>query len=277
MKVGVIALLRHRAKVIYYTNREIWDWCFHAFQVPNRQNSNLLAINLAPYQPNKAKSDPDFIEDVREALRTAKKDTTVTGQGYRDLDIRFNDYLFLVKPPPETLFETKFGTILTGDEYRSKVFVKGIFVEQRGADNPPCLTYGVNFNKVALDRDRRSLMTESQVAKTLSEMWNDLIERDQGMSVDKYLELLIGNQDSLETLKAGGFISKVSAKKLFEKLESISLPDTFFFNGEDKNIAEVILLTLQANSRLFVSSKIVCNANQSRSPENSTKSCSNTI
>src|SRR5271155_3378877 len=114
MKVGIIALLRHRAKVIYYTNREIWDWCFHDFPDPNGQISNLLAINLAPYQPNKAKSDPNIIEDVREARRTAKKDTTVIVQGYRDLGIRFNDYLFLVNPPPETLFETKLGTILTG-------------------------------------------------------------------------------------------------------------------------------------------------------------------
>jgi hypothetical protein len=169
------------------------------------------------------------------------------------------------------------GTILTGDEYGSKIFVKGIFVERRGLNNPPGLTYGVNFNKVALDRDRRSLMTESQVAKTLSEMWNDLIERDQGMSVDKYMELLIGDQNSLETLEAVGFISKISAKKIFEKLRSMFSPETFFFNGEDKNIAEVILLTLQANSRLFVSSKIVYNANQSRFPQNSTKSCSNTI
>ena|SRR5271154_1920550 len=277
MKVGIIALLRYRAKVTYYTNREIWDWCFHDFQDPNGQISNLLTINLAPYQPNKAKSDTEITEDVREARRTAKKDTTVIVQGYRDLDIRFNDYLFLVNPPPETLFETKLGTILTGDEYGSKIFVKGIFVERRGLNNPPGLTYGVNFNKVALDRDRRSLMTESQVAKTLSEMWNDLIERDQGISVDKYMELLIGNQNSLETLEAVGFISKISAKKLFEKLRSVFSPETFFFNGEDKNIAEVILVTLQANSRLFVSSKIVCNAHQSRSPENSTKSCSNTI
>lgn len=277
MKVGIIALLRHRAKVTYYTNREIWNWCFHDFQDPNGLISNLLTINLAPYQPNKAKSDTSITEDVREARRAAKKDTTVIVQGYWDLDIRFNDYLFLVNPPPETLFETKLGTILTGDEYGSKIFVKGIFVERRGLNNPPGLTYGVNFNKVALDRDRRSLMTESQVAKTLSEMWNDLIERDQGMSVDKYMELLIGDQNSLETLEAVGFISKISAKKIFEKLRSMFSPETFFFNGEDKNIAEVILLTLQANSRLFVSSKIVYNANQSRFPQNSTKSCSNTI
>src|SRR5277367_289006 len=277
MKVGIIALLRYRAKVTYYTNREIWDWCFHDFQDSDGDISNLLTINLAPYQPNKAKKDPMITEDVRVARRTAKKDTTVIVQGYRDLDIRFNDYLFLVNPPPDTLFETKLGTILTGDEYRSKIFVKGIFVEQRGANNPPGLVYGVNFNKVALDRDRRSLMTESQVAETLSEIWNDLIERDQGMSVDNYLELLMGNQDSLETLKADDFIHEISAKKLFEKLKSMFSPETFFFNGEDKNIAEVILLTLQANSRLFVSSKIVYNANQSRSPEDCMKSSSNTI
>ena len=240
MKVGIIALLRHRAKVSYYTNREIWDWCFHDFEDPNGQISNLLTIKLAPYQPKKAKLDTFITEDTREARRTAKKDTTVIVQGYYDLDIRFNDYLFLVNPLPETLLETKFGSILTGNDYRFKIFVKGIYVDQRDTLNPPILAYGVNFSKVALDRDRRSVMTESQAAKTLSEMWNDLIERDQGNSVEKYLELLVGDRATLETLEAGAYITEASGKKLFEKLKSNFPPGTFFFNAEDKNIAEVI-------------------------------------
>ena len=177
---------RHGAEVTYYMNREIWKWCFHDFVDPNGQVSKLLSINLTPYQLKLAEADTTINEDVRAARRTAYKDRTVIVQGYWDLDIRFNDYLLLVNPPPETLFQTNSGTILTGDDYRSKIFVKGIFVEQRRANNPPSLTYGVNFSSVVLDRDRRSLITESRSAKTFSEIWNDLIEREQGNSVDKY-------------------------------------------------------------------------------------------
>src|SRR5208282_4752897 len=100
MKVGIIALLRHYVKVAYYTNKEIWDWCFHDYEDLNGQVSKLLTIELHPSQPRKAKDDPYINEDVRGARQTAKKDTTVIVQGWRDLNIRFNDYLFLVNPPP---------------------------------------------------------------------------------------------------------------------------------------------------------------------------------
>lgn len=277
MKVGIIALLRHLAQVTYYTNKEIWDWGFHNFQDPEGQISKMLAIKLAPYQPNKAKLDLTITGDTRAARKMAKKDTTVIVQGWRDLNIRFNDYLFLVNPPAETLLETKLGTILTGDDYRFKIFVKGIFVEKRDDQNPPILAYGVNFSKAALDRDRRSLITESQAAKTLCGMWNDLIERSQGSSAEKYLELLLQDKDTLETLEASGYIKKTSAGKIFEQLKSKYSPETFFYNSTDKNVAEVIPSDSIADTRRFVSSKTVYSGHQSRSPEDYTKSSSSTL
>jgi hypothetical protein len=254
MKVGIIALLRHHIKVAYYTNKEIWDWCFHNYEDLNGQISKLLTIELHPSHPRKANNDPNINRDVREARKTAKKDTTVIVQGWRDLDIRFNDYLFLINPPPETLLKTNLGTILTGNDYRTKIFVKGIFVEERGLDDPPPLLYGVNFSKVALDRDRRSLMTGSQVANTLSEMWNDLIERDQEDSVERYLKLLLGKDNTLETLQATAHITKLSAEKLLLKLKSSFRPETFFYNSEDNDVAEVPPYNFLhiANGRQFV-------------------------
>ena len=124
--------------------------------------------------------------------------------------------------------KTTLGTILTGDEYKTKIFVKGIFVEERGIRDPPALAFGVDFSKVALDRDRRSLMTGSQVALTLAEMWDTLISEDQGTSVEKYLKLMLSKDDYLETLNAKACISRVAAQKLFEKLRSFILSRDIF-------------------------------------------------
>ena len=242
MKVGIIALLRQGFEVTYFTNKEIWDWRFHDYNDPNGVVvSDLLTIELSPCSPRKAMIDPLISDNIREARKVAHKDTTVIVQGSHELNININDYLFLVNPPSETLLKTALGTILTSDEYKSKIFVKGIFVEERGIRNPPALAFGVDFNKITRDRDRRSLITGSQIALTLAEMWNTSISEDQGTSVEKYLKLMLSNDDYLETVKAEECISQVVAEKLFEKLRTSFSMETFFYNREDADVSKVSL------------------------------------
>lgn len=261
MKVGIIALLRQNINVTYFTNKEIWDWCFHKYpDLEGGVTPSLLSIELHPSRPRKAKKDPHISEDVREARRVSKKDTTVIVQGYEELDLEFNDYLFLVNPPSGSILKTDLGTVLTSDDYRNKIFVKGIFVEERGIRDPPPLIYGVDFSKVALDRDRRSLMTGAQVASTLAEIWTDLILKDNGTaSAELYLTLLLAKDNSLETLEAKNCITRIAAEKLYKVLRSLYSPDTFFYNAEDTNLTEVYVHRLSGlnldcsnNSRLFV-------------------------
>jgi len=238
MKVGIIALLRRHINVTYYTNNEIWEWIFHDWSDPDRQTSSLLTVYLHPCQPKKAMQDPTLSQDVREARRTARRNTTVIVQAKRSLDINFNDYLFLISPPPGTDLTTNLGSILTDAAYRSKIFVKGIFVEERGISDPPPLRYGVDFGKVVLDRDRRNLLTRSQVANTLTEMWDGLISRDQGDAAKGYLEMLLEKNETLETLNARTNLRQVCAEKLFKELRSL-VPGKFFYNAEDVEPTEV--------------------------------------
>ena len=86
MKVGIIALIRQGFKVNYYTNKEIWNWCFKDYMEPNGEVvSDLLTIDLSPYQPRKARTDPLISDDVREARKVANKDTTVIVAGQREI------------------------------------------------------------------------------------------------------------------------------------------------------------------------------------------------
>lgn len=264
MKVGIIALLRHNINVTYYTNKEIWDWCFHNYPDPDGGIiPGLLSINLSQHEPGKAKTNDDLSEDVKEARRASKTDTTVIVQAHQHLDIDFSDYLFLVNPPAETLLKTDLGTILIGDKYRSKIFVKGIFVEKRGTTDPPALIYGVDFSKAPLDRDRRSLMSGKQVASTLARIWNELIIKDNGDAAAKrYLKLLLAEDNYLETLQAKDYLSCVSAIKVHEALRSLHSEDSFFYNAEDINVPE-------AYSHISVRANIDCSYNSRLSFTNS--------
>ena len=237
LKIGIIALLRNRIGVTYYTNREVWKFIFSNFNIVTAGTSNLLAVNLDRTHPNLAKADKNVHEDTRDAHRSAHKDTTVIVQGQRDLDIQFSDYLFLVRPPPQTILRTDRGMILTGEDHCRKIFVKSILVDE--IDSPPLLAYGVNFDKAKVNRDRRSLMRESKLTKELSKIWNNLIENDVGGAVEMYLKLLLEKDVFLETMEASDYITQTSAEKLWEKLTAMFLPETFFYDSEDKDVAQV--------------------------------------
>jgi len=238
MKVGIIALLRRNFRVTYYTNKEIWDWCFDKHYTADDKFSELLTVVLSPYRPRIAKTDPHISSDVRQARITAHKDTTVLVKAPKDREfiIDFSDYLFLIKPSEEGCMNTKLGTVLITKKYRSKIFVKEMFVEDR--KDRPCLYYGINFSRAALDRDRRSTMSDSEAQRTIATIWNRLIEKEQGNAVQQYLELLLEKEDHLETLEAKNCVSKTTAEKLLELLKKLH-PNGFFYSSEDPDPTEV--------------------------------------
>ena len=91
MKVGIIALLHEGIKVTYFTNREIWNWCFRKYPEPDGGKSNNLTIILDRHRPILVKRDRTISDDEREVCTVTDRNTT----GYEEIDIKFNDYLFL--------------------------------------------------------------------------------------------------------------------------------------------------------------------------------------
>jgi hypothetical protein len=239
MKVGIIGLLRHGAQVRSYTSKQIWEWKFENGVYRNR----LLCVHASDAKPRKAVKDPTIIHEViREARRNSKKDLTVVVLGINEDEIIISDYLFLHKPAPESEYPTNIGSLLTSEEHRGKIFVKGIFVEERTRDDPPPLYYGVNFSKAALDRDRRSMLTGNAVATSLSEMWDTVIWEGRPGMVEKYLNLLLSNNADgyLEVLTAARSIRHVTAGLLHGALQR-QFPDRFFYCAEHPNATEVYL------------------------------------
>lgn len=242
MKVGILALLREDFEVAYYTNKEIWHWCFATFPLPDGSlNPNVLSVNLAPYEPRKAAKDRHLEVDVCAARKAANKHTTVIVDSPYVFTVDFENFLFLVQPPPESLLQTEWGTILLAEKYRRKIFVKGIFVDEKG--DPPALYYGIDFSRVGLNRDRQSLMKPGDVARLVPRMWDAAIcaEAEADTKVcGAYLELMQGKMDVLETAMAGDGLSRGAAQKLLEQLKALSSEDVFFYFDQEATASEVL-------------------------------------
>ena len=246
MKVGICALLRLGMQVNYYTNKEIWEWYFgRRFWHGDLKIQRKLLIRLHPHRPRIAKQNPHLNDDVILARTAAAKHTTVIVQSHFPMPINFGDYLFL-HPPTGEIQSTDLGRLILDDKYRHKIFVKGIYIEERGRNNPPPLRYGVDFSMASLDRDRRSLMTHSEAANTMARMWDTIIARAPMESgTYKYLEILLEEENYLETLGAERNISMNTAQALMKALCSTN-PGKFFYSKEDKDISEVLISAMSS-------------------------------
>jgi hypothetical protein len=262
MKVGILGMLRHNIDVTYYTNGEIWDWRFGSLD--GGRGQKVLSIRFDRAKPHKAINDPTItLEDIREGRRRAKKDTTVVIQGLAPEDVQFENYLFLIPPVNAGALETEIGTIMTGEIYRARVYVKGIYVETRS--DPPALHYGVNFTRAALDRDRRSCMSDNTVGQTLVEIWDTLVREGKPGAVRKYLDLLLDKREWLEVQLADEWITRESAERLVKELRSLH-PDQFFYCADGKDVTEVFPLWSYVNIRTSESFAIVYNRVRFRYP-----------
>lgn len=67
-------------------------------------------------------------------------------------DLMKGMFLFLPRKKEVPQIQTHAGTLLTGEECRGQVFVKGIFVQ-----SAPDALYGYDFQEVELDRDRKMI------------------------------------------------------------------------------------------------------------------------
>lgn len=235
MKVGIMALLREGIKVAHYTNKEIWKWVFEK----NEDGQQVLGVTTSNAKPTNAKREDIAIEAIRRARMNSKKDTTVIIENIEASEIAFASYLFLVKPAPDRTFRTERGSILLADEYKGKMFVKGILVEIRDSENPPALCFGVDFSSIVVTRDRKNVMSDCDTGKTLSRMWDSLISGGNADATSKYLKLLLEKEECFEALQAEHFISVSSAEILFKQLLTESPNRSFFYYGDAKDAEEV--------------------------------------
>jgi hypothetical protein len=234
MKMGILALLRDEIEVTHYTNKEIWEWMFM-----NESGREVLGVNTSRAKPTIAKREEIPFEAIRRARMNSKKHTTVIIKNIEAGDIEFASYLFLIKPAPHQIFKTEQGSILLANEYKGKLFVKGILVEERDLEDPPVLCFGVDFNGVGVTRDRTNVMSDSKTSKTLSQIWDSLISTGNKDATSKYLRLLLEEEECFEVLQAVRCISLPSAEILLEQLRSQSPDESFFYCGDAKDAEEV--------------------------------------
>ena len=128
LKLALLVFAREKMNVRIFSGDEIW--------VPIIEKSEVFGANVLSV-------------DIRPATYKNMVRVEIEGISKEDWDNYSKDYLFICKPKEEDIISVSSGSILKGDLYAGRIFVKGIFVERRDT------LFGYNFNNAELDRDRK--------------------------------------------------------------------------------------------------------------------------
>lgn len=163
LKLGVLALVRAGHEVKIRSGAEVW--------IPKIERSEKFDADVLVF----------YIEKGREPKNRVQVEVGGVGQDAWD---RFDDhFLFLAKIPNASCVRTGSGTLLLGEKYAKRVYVKGIFVQ-----NAPDLNFGYDLRDATVDRDRKMVDT-FDLKYRASQIWREAMAKRPGL-IKEFCELL---------------------------------------------------------------------------------------
>jgi hypothetical protein len=134
LKLALLVLARSGQPVKIRSGSEVW---VPSIQKSERFNADVLVMDISSGRKSENRVQVEVGNISAEDWEAMKK-----------------CFLFLLKPREieKNRIEGFSGALLLGDEYKGKLFAKGIFVQ-----NDPRLHYGYDLSDVELDRDRKMI------------------------------------------------------------------------------------------------------------------------
>lgn len=175
LKLGVLALVRAGHSVKIRSGSEVW--------VPSIQKSEKFNANVLCFDIDKGRAEKDRVQIEIGGIEAD------AWESMKDC------FLFLL--PAKTLAEveikTTSGSLLLGEKYAGRVYVKGIFVSR---DNS--LRYGYDFPDAEIDRDRR-MLTKWDLNYRCQNIWKEALNKRPDL-VEPFTQMLDQQSPDLDGL-----------------------------------------------------------------------------
>lgn len=177
LKLGLLALVRQGIKVTVRTGGEIWT--------PTIERSEQYAAKVLVINTRKA---PQYRNAVIVEIHG------IDAEAWSAMRERF---LFVTPPTDEQCVEAGRGSLLLGDRFRGRVYVKGIHVYTDDR-----FENGYDFKYLAVDRDRKMVDGSSVQAEMVS-VWRDACVRRPDL-IDPFFRMMLEAKADLSGVEYNG-------------------------------------------------------------------------
>jgi hypothetical protein len=157
-------------------------------------------------------------------------------------------------PPAEGLIRTDYGDLLIDDEFRGRVYLKGLRTDSFSPGGHKYV-FGYNFADGHIGRDRERLTNAREEAKMVATIWESAILGKQSPDITrKYIELFSYDERAPDVSLAEDLISEATARAVWSQMRQDS-PHSFFYaldvrsgEGDEANQVRSKILHLSQRS-----------------------------
>jgi hypothetical protein len=157
LKLGILALVRKGHKIRIRSGSEVW---VPSIQKSGRFNADVLVFDIQKGRKNEP--------------RVAVEVSGVSTEEWAKLKS-----LFLFLPgsikPEEQITTITVGSLLVGERFKGKIYVKGIYVSEDSK-----LSYGYDFREADIDRDRR-MISSFELEYQTQRIWREALNQHPEM------------------------------------------------------------------------------------------------
>lgn len=203
LKLAMLVLARDGHEIRIRNGSEVW--------VPKIERSE--------------KFDAEVLVVYVEKGRADKKRVQVEVSGITEEDFKSTKdlFLFLCKLGKDERIQTRAGSLLFGERFKGRIYVKGIFV-QHAHD----LDHGYDLADAEIDRDRK-MVDRWDLGYKLKSIWNDAISQRPKLA-EKFVAMLEGGTADVQGVDEFGAsylpdaVKEIAVKKFQEAYGPDALP-----------------------------------------------------
>jgi len=200
MKLGMLVLTRENIGVKIRSGSEVWT--------PRIERSEKFDADVLTVHVEKGRQHKNRVQ------------VEITGVGADTYETLKDLFLFLGKVGDDERIRTQSGSLLLGERFKSKLFVKGIFVQ-----NVPDLSFGYDLPDVEIDRDRKMVDSWDR-GHRFAQIWREATASRADL-IGPYMKLL-----ETEAADVAG-VSEWNAGELSAKVKEHVVSEWQKIHGED--------------------------------------------
>jgi hypothetical protein len=133
--------------------------------------------------------------------------------------------------PPTEIIETEKGSLILDPNFRNKMFLKGILLEDTRATKTN-FQFGYNLSQGQVNRDRQQLTDIHEQGRFLAKIWANAMEQKPKM-VEQYLNMLQSHPLPADVELAEHYIEERTARQIWQHLlDKDPQRKLFYYNVE---------------------------------------------
>ena len=257
-KLAALVMRRNEHAVRFGASSYYWNFRFRGVATSNfccrlsRPKPEIIQRKKEAFARRAASSGrrgltSNMWEDVTVKISKGRGDC-----GMKILEADFRSWLDvaidIVGPQSEDIVQTNYGDLVLDKHFSGQIYLKGLRIPGHGPDGK-VYSFGYNFVRGSINRDRERLMNRSEEAKMLAMIWEQSIAGRGDAITDIYIKLFRDCQECADIAFAEEKVSISVAKAVWNRLRMAS-PNAFFYsekNNSESDTADLVKCCLPLN------------------------------